>query len=255
VHVDFAAFWLYKDGGGPRDYEDAFAPAAVDAAPRARLRCAVADGATESAFSRLWARQLVSGFVSGRLTAPDLAELPLIGRRWARSVAHALGRDERTAWYLERKADDGAFAALVGLEFAARPELGAGGGTYAAIALGDSCFVHVHADAISRAFPLDRAAGFSARPVLLPSRPAPADDFAGAIARVGGTWRPGDTFYVMSDALACWFLASAERGDRPWRELDRFGRADRAAFRDWVQELRPSKLKNDDVTLLRITVR
>ncbi len=254
MHVDFAAFWLFKDGGRPRDYEDAFAPSSVDAGPRARLRCAVADGATESAFSRIWARQLVSGFVSGRLTAPDLAELPAIGRRWARSVAHALGRNERAAWYLERKADDGAFAALVGLELAqaARAD---GGGTYSAIALGDSCFVHVHADSIRRAFPIDCAAAFGARPTLLPSRPAPSDEYARAIARAAGTWDPGDTFYVMSDALACWFLTAAERGDRPWREIDRFGRADRAAFRHWVRDLRPAALKNDDVTLLRVMVR
>jgi hypothetical protein len=253
--VDFAAFWLHKDGGDPWHYEDAFAPASVDDRPRNRLRCAVADGATESAYSRIWARQLVSGFASGRLTAPDFAELPALGRRWARSVAHALARDDaRAAWYLEPKAEDGAFAALIGLEFENFPKRD-DAGTYSAIALGDSCFVQVRDDRAQQAFPLGNSADFSARPILLPSRPPAAEDFARAIARGAGKWQSGDTFYVMSDALACWFLGSIERGERPWSAIDSFDRADRAGFRRWVAGLRPTALKNDDVTLLRIAVR
>jgi hypothetical protein len=254
VRIDFAAFWLHKDGGEPRHYEDAFAPASVDDRPRTRLRCAVADGATESAYSRMWARQLAGGFASGRLTAPDLAELPALGRRWADSVAHAVARNEGAAWYLEPKAADGAFAALIGLEFDSLPDRD-DAGTYTAVALGDSCFVHVRDGRTRRAFPLTSATAFSARPVLLPSRPTAADDFAVAIAHDTGTWQSGDAFYVMSDALACWFLAAAEVGERPWSAIDRFARADRAGFRRWVRALRPTALKNDDVTLLRIIVR
>jgi hypothetical protein len=253
MRVAFAPFWLHKDGGEPRDYEDAFAPASVDVRPLERLRCAVADGATESLYSRTWARQLASGFASGRLTAPDLVELPVIGRRWARSVAHAQARQESQAWYLERKLEEGAFAALIGLEFESLPRR-PDAGTYTAIALGDCCFVQVRGDRLFHAFPLENAAAFDSRPVLLPSRPAAADAFADAIAREAGCWEPGDRFYVMSDALACWFLASTERGERPWRELDRFTRAGRAGFRAWVHALRASALKNDDVTLLRIAL-
>lgn len=252
--MDFAAFWLHKAGGDPRHYEDAFAPACVDGRLRTRLRCAVADGATESAYSRMWARQLVSEFASGHLTAPDLVELPALGRRWARCVAHALARDESSAWYLEPKAADGAFAALVGLDFQSAAH-GEDGGTYSAVALGDSCFVQVREDRVRRAFPLGDSTAFSARPVLLPSRPAAADEFAGAIARDAGTWQSGDTFYVMSDALACWFIAATERGERPWHTVDRFARTDRAGFRRWIHGLRFAALKNDDVTLLRILVR
>ncbi len=254
MRVDFAAFWLHKDGAEPSQYEDAFAPACVDDRPRTRLRCAVADGATESAYSRIWARQLVSEFASGRLTAPDLTELPLLGRRWARSVAQALARNESAAWYLEPKAADGAFAALIGLELtnvAHADDRGA----YTAVALGDSCFVQVREDRPLRAFPLGSSAAFSARPILLPSRPTAADNFAGAISHDAGQWQSGDTFYVMSDALACWFLSVAERGERPWRAIDQFARADRSGFRKWIRLQQPTALKNDDVTLLRIVVR
>ena len=251
MRVEFAPFWLHKDGGEPRQYEDAFAPASVENRPLVRLRCAVADGATESAYSRTWARQLASGFASGRLTAPDLTELPAIGRRWERFVGHAIARSEPAAWYLERKVEEGAFAALLGLEFESRPQRD-DAGTYAAIALGDCCFVHVREDRVRCAFPLESSAAFNARPALVPSRPAAGDGYAGAIARGPGSWAAGDTFYLMSDALACWFIGALERGERPWREIDRFARADRAGFRSWVHALRATALKNDDVTLLRI---
>lgn len=252
--VDFAAFWLPKDGARASEYEDAFAPAALDDAPRTRLRCAVADGASESAYARLWARQLVGEFTSGGLTGPDLVELPRVGRRWADEVSRILARDE-PAWYLERKAEEGAFAAFIGLEFVDAPGRD-DAGTFGAIALGDSCFVQVREDAIERAFPIERAAAFDARPLLVPSVPERVDEVAAAIARYGGAWQSGDRFYVMSDALACWFLAGSERAERPWQHLDRFERRDRADFRQWVRALRRSSvLKNDDVTLLRLRVR
>jgi hypothetical protein len=250
VRVDFTPFWLHKAGAEPQEYEDAFAPAAVDASPRNLLRCAVADGATESAYSRIWARQLVSEFACGGLTGPELTELPNLARRWARSVKRALARNTSAAWYLERKVDDGAFAALIGLELADVSDGVAG--TYAAVALGDSCLVHVRDDRVRHAFPLATSAAFTTRPILLPSRPAPADDYRRAIAHHAGEWQAGDAFYLMTDALAAWFVASLEHGEHPWREVDRFAGSQRADFRRWIQSLRLTMLKNDDVTLLRI---
>jgi len=251
VVIEFAAFWLPKDGVEPREYEDAFAPAAIDGTPRSRVRCAVADGASESAYARVWARQLVSEFAHGGLTGPGLIELPHLGSRWLQAVASALSRDETASLYLDRKIDDGAFAAFLGLEFvdaSAHDDVG----SFGAIALGDCCFVQIRRDAIVRSFPLETSEQFNVRPVLVPSRPIESDAFSGAIARYGGSWHSGDTFYLMSDALACWFLLAAERGKRPWCDLDRFARRDRAAFRTWVHALRPIALKNDDVTLVRM---
>ncbi len=60
----------------------------------------------------------------------------------------------------------------------------------------------------------------------------------------------------MTDALAAWFLAQAEQGERPWsiiRDLDTCDQANE--FADVVSDLRTSRLlRNDDVTLIRIDV-
>jgi hypothetical protein len=66
-----------------------------------------------------------------------------------------------------------------------------------------------------------------------------------------GKWTQDDQFYLMTDALACWFLKQFEKGNQPWeilRDLDT--ESVPMAFSDWVYQLRAEhQLRNDDVTL------
>jgi hypothetical protein len=62
---------------------------------------------------------------------------------------------------------------------------------------------------------------------------------------------------MMTDALAQWCLVEDEAGQGPWSALVSLltapGPAER--FRSWIEELRDSgRLKNDDVTLLAISL-
>ena len=61
-----SVFRLAKDGSTRAEYEDAIAWS------RRRRRFAVADGASASAFARLWAQLLVRAYVSGALRAETL---------------------------------------------------------------------------------------------------------------------------------------------------------------------------------------
>jgi len=68
---------------------------------------------------------------------------------------------------------------------------------------------------------------------------------------------PNDTFYLMTDALAAWFLRCCEAGQQPWDALEQvLGTADpQESFAAFVRGLREEKLlHNDDVTLLTIHV-
>ncbi|RKG89688.1 hypothetical protein D7W82_06080 [Corallococcus sp. CA049B] len=71
-----------------------------------------------------------------------------------------------------------------------------------------------------------------------------------------GTCEPGDTLYLMTDALACWFMAEDEAGRAPWRVLRDLNTTDQAeAFDAMIARLRrDGTLKNDDSTLMRIDV-
>src|SRR5271154_6689916 len=89
------SFCLHKDGNTPEEYEDAFAG-------NAELgRFAVADGASESSFARLWAKLLVAGFVGSQKTA--MGWFTPSQRCWAEAVDHL-----ELDWFGEAKREQGA---------------------------------------------------------------------------------------------------------------------------------------------------
>jgi protein phosphatase 2C-like protein len=223
------AFSLPRRGHAADEYEDAFA------ADPAAGRFAVADGASESSFAGQWARLLVEGFV-----CPSPGWLGAARQTWAARVD-----GQSLPWYAEAKRDDGAFATFLGLVL--------GAGRWHALAVGDTCLFQVRGNRLVTAFPLGREADFDNRPRLIGSR---TSTDAEVHAERKGDWQAGDRFLLMTDALAQWFLRRHEAGGRPWEELSGFPEGDGAisAFAEWVEERRRDGLRNDDVTLVLITL-
>jgi Protein phosphatase 2C len=232
-------FRLPKAGSARVEYEDGVAWSC-----RAS-RFAVADGASASAYARLWAHLLVHAYVAGWLTAERIeTDLAGIQARWAALV----GR-RALSWYAAEQARRGAFAALVGLRLMP-------GGCWNALAVGDCCLFHIRDDVLLEAFPLSDPDAFDNRPLLLSSRPSANHNLrqAGAIGACSGTWQMGDTFLLMSDALAATFLRRTLRQPAvPLSGLD-FERTP-LGFRNWVRRLRAERqMRNDDVSLLWLPV-
>ena len=70
-----------------------------------------------------------------------------------------------------------------------------------------------------------------------------------------GKWKPGDRFFLMTDAVAEWFLRRHEDRQMPWQSLLRRWKEPNAAavLTAYVEQLRKQKeMKNDDVTVLAI---
>ena len=246
------AFWLPKEGSTKSEYEDAFFPLKERNYPIAkRPRFAIADGATEASFSRLWARLLVCGFVRQRLGLPPTPEqLKPMQERWKSKVS-----GKSLAWYAEEKLAYGAFAALLGLEFSEVHEETETVRTWKATAAGDCCLVHVRADDIIGAFPIGDSALFNNRPDLLGSMTAANGPEKELVKTLYGTWGCDDAFFLMTDALACWFFKDREAGNKPWIVLRNLDTQGQVSFHEFVTGLRNSKaMKNDDVTLLRIDI-
>jgi Protein phosphatase 2C len=222
--------WAPKDGCAPREYEDAIAWS------RRRRRFAVADGASASAFARCWARLLVQAYVAGRLTAERLEDdLHPLQTRWSAFV----DRPE-LPWYAVEQARRGAFAALVGLTL--RPNA-----RWSALAVGDSCLFQVRDGQLLNALPISDPQEFGNNPLLIGSRPLAnaALRANGAIVQAAGEWAPGDTFLLMSDALAAAFLKDNHLG---FKHTTR-------GFRRWIRDLRAERLlRNDDVSLVWLAV-
>ena len=239
--LHFREFRLARRGHPLAECQDAAA------ADPERGRFAVADGAAESSLAAPWARLLVEDFVGAPGPPAGWASgLPRLRQRWA---AESGGGADPAAlpWYLEGQHRRGAFATFLGLAVE--------GDRWHALAVGDSCLFQVRAGALVEAFPLARAADFGNAPWLVGSRAPAAEAPAAGALHHEGELSPGDRVWLMTDALAQWFLAEAEKGGTPWDDLDALPAAPDpdAAFAAWVENLRAARrLRNDDVTLLSV---
>jgi serine/threonine protein phosphatase PrpC len=228
------AFTLPKSGNADTENEDAFA---IEAS-----RAAVCDGASEGWSSGAWARHLAKALVSAQVT-PDQFDTWLSATRTdMKSPTLAV------SWYAEEKQALGAFSTILGFN------LSPDGTKYKACACGDSTLVHLRGDAVIARFPIEASRQFSNRPALIGST---SESGAPSVEWFAGRAEPGDSFYLMTDALAEWFLREFETGERPWERVNAVTSAVDAAaeFAGWIQLLRGRKeLKNDDVTLIRVRI-
>jgi hypothetical protein len=249
---DYRAFRLPRQGYDPDECQDA---AAGDAE---RGRFAIADGAAESPHSALWAHLLVEEFVRQSERLPRWANwLPSLQEHWAKKTS-ANGFAEMAAdtafadtpWYLEPGLTQGAFATFLGLVI---EDYG-----WHALAVGDSCLFQVRQGELRRAFPVTRAADFSNAPWLIGSRSSLVEMPNKNGVQQEGDWQSGDRFWLMTDALAQWFLREVEEGGKPWLALETLLHSNgdsQQAFVAWIESLRAARrLRNDDVTLLAVWV-
>jgi Protein phosphatase 2C len=242
--VTVSVFCAPRRFEAPDEFEDAVSPEATPPEPGFPLRVAVADGATTSSFSGSWARQLVRAWAEQKLARESLIDdVSALACRWREEI-------EKTplSWFAREKVRLGAHAALLGLELEE-------GGRWSALSVGDCCLFQVRRNILIEAFPARHPEALDQHPYLIGTEASPALD---EVARtVIGYWEPGDTLFLMSDALALWFLESAvAREQTPWRWLARLdASASPRAFEAMLRPLRAEgKLRADDVTLVRINL-
>jgi len=246
VHID--VFRTQKAGNAESEVEDASWPPESQVALETRsVRFAAADGATDSIFSGLWAHLLVRAFGRRRKGACQfLEQVPDLGRQWAKLI-----RRRPMPWYVQEKARSGAHAAFVGVELAEGSD--SFSGKWVALACGDSCFFQLRSAELITSFPMTRADDFTSFPVLLCSQGITPNE-PGVFHRATGSWQDGDCFYLMTDALACWFLSACEKGSLPWQVLRDLTLARTPSFEGWIADLRQRReIKNDDCTLVSVT--
>lgn len=253
MRASVTTLWVPRAGSSVAQYEDAFYPRADGARHARRLRFAVADGASESMLSGLWADLLVRTWCKARRRRlPQILELAK--GAWEVELAAYLeerDRNERPIqWFEEPGLEKGAFATLLGVAFATDPD--PTGGQWEATAVGDSCLFQVRDGELLSAFPIKSSSEFDSTPKLVPSRTCDTDKVLAAVDVQRGEWRSGDTFFLATDAIAATFLAAYESGGAPW---DALSAVRPEAFPSFVASLRDDRsLRNDDVTVMRIEV-
>lgn len=248
MDLDVDVFALPKDGASEDEYEDAHFPSAHERVVADGFACAVADGATESSFSGLWARLLVTHF--GR-ESTSLDFQPIIDAaaiEWHSQVA-----TKALPWYAQQKVAQGAFAALLGVRLTDALEDDRLLLRYEARAIGDSCLFHVRGDSLLLSFPFTSSLDFSSSPSLVATE-AEANALNKDYAALGECYTD-DLLLLATDSLAKCLLAECERRKGPWSQLRNLNTEEEPTFREMVEEYRRSgSLRNDDCTLVRVNV-
>lgn len=244
MKVSSHCFRLPKQGNSLLEYEDAAWPTDGTELDCQIFRCAVADGATESSFSDRWARLLVEGFHR----QADLADLR---QAWQDEISTI-----ELPWYAEQKADSGAYAAFLGLL------IEEGGGrmlSFKASSVGDCCLFQIRGKRRIMTFPDFTFESFDSTPALLSSRAGNSGEEPEELTTSGET-EPGDSFVLLTDAIASWTLRHPARVEE--RLLELVSLHSQEEFQELVNSQRDNRdaegrpaLKNDDVTLLSIEIK
>ena len=213
---------------------------------------AVSDGATESSFSKEWAALLTSSIKSkAHISIKNLLNfLPILQTEWKRDVF-----SRPLPYYAEIKANQGAFSTFIGLQIKRKEFL------YKCIAIGDCCFFHLRESSIIKCFPIINSSEFGNNPYLISSNPSQNFELNKYLKETNGEIMYGDIFFLMSDALAHWFMSRYEQNDKPWeiilnllKDCDCF--LNNEIFEKWLENQRQKGfIKNDDTSIIAIEIK
>ena len=262
--ANIATFSVPKRGSAPEEFEDAswvgpdgLSNGEIDSD---RLRIVVADGASESLLAGRWARRLASTFGTGksltRAKSSFIATYNTAVDAWALEMAEYVAeREERGSpiqWFEEPGLAKGAHSTVVVIEI--RDEKQGAPPNWRAAAIGDSCVFQVRDEKLVASFPMQDEDAFSYSPPLLSSHGGENDIIKRHVCFAAGDWDHEDSFYIVTDALAEWFLRTAHNGGQPWEPLRDMNTVDFGLdFESWVNSKRGAgDMHDDDTTLVRI---
>lgn len=229
----------HKRGNTTEEYEDACAWKDTVCFADPILGIALADGASESAFSQRWAKLLVDDYAAHPYVKRGsmLNHSRRLAAKWYREV-----RKPDLPWYVEERIRIGAFSTLLGLRI--RKE----SGRWNAIGVGDTCLFQIHNDQLIHKWPLENKEDFGRSPPLLSTDHVVLQGVRKRIAITEGRAIAQDIFVLATDALSAWFLQQNEKAKQPWRTLTEI---DPQGFQGWIDGLRNSlQIRNDDVTCI-----
>ncbi len=226
--------------------------------PLSRARFIVADGAAGAFDPVRWVDQLVTSFMPrpGAPAGPRLE--PEAMRAWFVQMQDrwTAARPAFDNIVEERKWNEvGSFATLLGFEING---LNGPEPYWQAVALGDTVLFHVKPDGTVTTFPPLGPDDFGTRPDGVHTKRSSLDLMTERLEFAGGVLAAGDYLFAATDAMAHWIIRAVQReGQQVWRTLAGFAHPD--VFTKFVSDQRKEidskkRLKNDDVTLMRLRI-
>ena len=234
-----------KQGHSESENEDNYLlPSSNEVEKSSVLKCAVADGATESSFSKEWSDLLVSGFKDMSFAADQISTtLDSLSQSWQQRT-----NSKELPWYAQQKLEDGAFAAFLGVSIDMKKK------QYKAIAIGDCTLFHFSKKKIN-SFPLTKSEDYGNTPYLISSNLKNNSKLQSFIRTMSGKLKKGDSLILATDAISAWIFTELESGRQPLTVLLEYIEKPVPEFENWINLLRSEKvMKNDDVTILHIHI-
>ena len=231
--------WAPKQGESASDYEDSFDHTCLQNGTL--MRAAIADGATEAAYSKIWAQKLVENFTACPPREDLAAWLETPQKEWHEAVPWS-----RLPWHGLAKTKSGSHATLLGITIHCQADSDTA--QWQAVSVGDCCaFITGKQHSLLRAFPTDDPDEFGNRPSLICSNPGRNGPAEMKVTRHHGLLHTGERIILATDAAAQWLLKTNQDGQTPWQgiaELTQDG------MEEWVKSRRQDHgMKNDDVTI------
>ena len=122
------------------------------------------------------------------------------------------------------------------------------------MALGDACLVHQRHGGILLSLPISDPEQFGYHPRLVPSSLSRQAGLGNEATCASGIARPGDTFLLLTDAVAAWYLRRAQDMPEAVREFERLLEDDaHDSLELFVAAERAEKrMRNDDVAAVMV---
>lgn len=238
------SYKLSKAGNSEDECEDAYSTNKT----KKSLMVFIADGATESSFSREWAILLSENLIkNGSFSSKGIiTQLPKIRKEWKNKISI-----KSLPWYAEMKLQKGAYSTVLGLQINYKKS------SFNCSAIGDCCTFHLRSNNIISSFPIENESEFLNNPFLVSTNVEDDKKLREHFQEIKDQKiRKGDYLFVMSDALAHWFMTAIKANKSPWNALIQFTKKSlNSSFEEWLEIKRNQKeIKNDDTTLLIIEI-
>lgn len=216
---------------------------------------AIADGATECCFSKLWATLLTKIFVESDLslfslkrfnkkeaTKALLSFLPIVQKEWNSKIEW-----NNLKWNVLEKAKMGAFASFLGVEIVRDDKEECY--KWRAIAVGDCCLLQFKSYQLVTSFPLKSGSEFGSRPQMLPSIALQSTHFE--VRYKSGKIRKGESIILATDALAEWIL----REGKETLSCNTLFSLNEEQLNEFFRKLiEGGRMRNDDITMIILTI-
>ncbi len=211
----------------------------------------VADGATQTSFSGLWARILVDSCANTNLSEGNFFRAV----RSAQGSWHEAMKSIELPWHAQEKLRQGAYSALTWLEIKYYPLHPAYAFIWNALAVGDCCLFIARNREFFLSLPIQDHRQFSLSPVLIPSKSEKIDSIKGCIQTARGSLKMGDQLLLGSDAISSWLMRRNQEEQLEFLKmlLSTKKSFSSGVFENWIKDQRRKKeIKNDDTSLIFI---